>query len=290
MMKQCLAMRSLVSRTVVFLLLAGLTSGCRRSVSPISLEVGTEVVDTVQADSSSAEPSEIREMEASMNLDRDFDDFMYIFVRSPRLQRERVHYPLPVQSADSVGGDSLLRYLDFTRELGFLMGDFYTLLFSHVSQREQAKSQEENAVAVERINLYDMHIRSFCFERRHGKWMLVGLEEKAASETDYADFLDFYAQFSSDSLFQVRHIANRLRYSMLDPEADETYIEGTITAHQWHSFCSDVPSGVISNIRYGQTYSPRHMVLQKCGLANGMQETFTFDLRAGRWQLTSYEN
>ncbi len=284
-------MRSLVSRMVVFLLLVDLASACRRNVPVTPVEVWSEAADTVQTDSvEEAESSELREMEASMNLDRDFDDFMYVFVRSPHLQRERVHYPLPVQLADSLSGDSLLRYFDCISEMGFLMGDFYTLLFSHASQIEQAKSQEEEKVSIERINLYDMNIRSFCFERRHGKWMLVRLQETSARQTEYADFLDFYAHFSTDSLFQSRHIARRLRYSVLDPENEETYIEGTITAQQWHSFCSDVPSGIISNIRYGQTYSPRHIVLQKCGIANGMQETFTFDLRAGRWQLTSYEN
>lgn len=281
-------MRCLVSILFILSLLAGLSS-CRRTVAPAPLDVPVEAEDSLAADTMPAESPELREMEASMNLDRDFDDFMYAFVRSPRLQRERVHYPLPVVSADTLQ-DSLVRYLDCAGEFGFMMGEFYTLLFSHPSQMEDAKSADEETVSVERINLHEMQIRSFNFERRHGKWMLVGLEDRGVGQSDCGEFLDFYASFSTDSLFQSRHLARRLRFSMLDPEDDNIYIEGTITSQQWFSFCPDVPSGIISNVRYGQTFLPHHMVLQKCGFANGLQETFTFDKKGGRWLLTSYEN
>ncbi len=281
-------MRCLVSILFILLLMTGMSS-CRRTAAPVHYEVPVEAEDSLDADTLPEESSEMRELEASLNLDRVFDDFMYAFVRSPRLQRERVHYPLPVVTADSLQ-DTLVRYLDCASEFGFMMGDFYTLLFSHPSQMEESKSADEETVRVERINLHEMQVRSFDFERRHGKWMLIGLEDKGVGQSDCADFLEFYAHFSTDSLFQSRHLARRLRFSMLDPEDDNIYVEGTITAQQWFSFCPDVPSGIISNVRYGQTFLPDHMVLQKCGIANGMQETFTFDQKGGRWLLTSYEN
>lgn len=247
-----------------------------------------EAVDTIATDSAVQEAPGYQEMEASKYLDRNFDDFMYAFVRSPHLQRKRVLYPLPVSLSDSTAEP--LNYLDCTSEFSFMNGDFYTVLFGKVSQIEEVKEAEESRVSVERISLMDMDVSYFDFERRDGKWMLVGTGRRPASEYDCYDFLNFYSQFSSDSLFQLRHIANPLRFSMMDPEEEETYIEGTLSPQQWFSFCPDVPAGVISNIRYGQTYQPHHMVLQKCGLANGMQETFTFDRRNSKWQLTSYEN
>ena len=274
----------------ILLLMVGLTS-CRRTVAPAPLEmpVESEAKDSVETDTLPPESPELRELEASMNLDRDFDDFMYAFVRSPRLQRERVHYPLPLVSADTLQ-DSLIRYLDCASEFGFMMGDFYTLLFSRPSEIEDAKNADEENVCVERINLYEMQVRSYNFERQHGKWMLVGLEDKGVGQSECGQFLDFYARFSTDSLFQSQHLARRLRFSMLAPEDDDIYIEGTITAQQWFSFCPDVPAGILSNIRYGQTILPHHIVLQKCGIASGLQETFTFDIKGGRWLLTSYEN
>ena len=77
--------------------------------------------------------------------------------------------------------------------------------------------------------------------------------------------------------------------SVFDPEEDD-YIEGTIDARQWRSFCPEVPSTVVTNVIYGQVYRPDHMVLQKCGSASGMQELFTFQRERGGWRLTSYEN
>ena len=203
-------MRCLVSILFILLLMTGMSS-CRRTAAPVHYEVPVEAEDSLDADTLPEESSEMRELEASLNLDRVFDDFMYAFVRSPRLQRERVHYPLPVVTADSLQ-DTLVRYLDCASEFGFMMGDFYTLLFSHPSQMEESKSADEETVRVERINLHEMQVRSFDFERRHGKWMLIGLEDKGVGQSDCADFLEFYAHLSTDSLFQSRHLARRLRH------------------------------------------------------------------------------
>ena len=214
-------MRCLVSILFILLLMTGMSS-CRRTAAPVHYEVPVEAEDSLDADTLREESSEMRELEASLNLDRVFDDFMYAFVRSPRLQRERVHYPLPVVTADSLQ-DTLVRYLDCASEFGFMMGDFYTLLFSHPSQMEESKSADEETVRVERINLHEMQVRSFDFERRHGKWMLIGLEDKGVGQSDCADFLEFYAHFSTDSLFQSRHLARRLRFSMLPGDSTASY-------------------------------------------------------------------
>ena len=72
-------MRCLVSILFILSLLAGLSS-CRRTVAPAPLDVPVETEDSLAADTMPAESPELREMEASMNLDRDFDDFMYAFV------------------------------------------------------------------------------------------------------------------------------------------------------------------------------------------------------------------
>ena len=105
------------------------------------------------------------------------------------------------------------------------------------------------------------------------------------------DFLIFYARFSTDTLYQQSHVEQPLKVTVLDPEDDNAYIEGTIDAEQWRSFCPDVPHGVISNIRYGaQKYNSRQIVMQKSGSSNGLQELFIFMKEDGEWRLTTYEN
>jgi len=127
------------------------------------------------------------------------------------------------------------------------------------------------------------------FQRRDRRWMLTAIRSQGLAENELADFLVFYARFSSDTLFQQQCIAQPLRLSVFDPEEDD-YIEGTIDARQWRSFCPEVPATVVTNVIYGQVYRPDHMVLQKCGSASGMQELFTFQRERGGWRLTSYEN
>ena len=110
-------------------------------------------------------------------------------------------------------------------------------------------------------------------------------------ESDIFDFLTFYARFSSDTLYQQAHVEQPLKVTVLDPEEDDAYIEGTINAEQWRSFCPDVPHGVISNIRYGvQKYNTKQMIMQKSGSSNGMQELFVFAKEDNEWRLTTYEN
>ena len=221
-------------------------------------------------------------------MDEYFDDFIYSFLHSRRLQRERVGYPLP--SADDNGEPQLLHKLDCRREFAFLRGDFYTVLYGNTLQINEQKERPHETVLVERIMLDSLWMRVYNFERRGGKWLLTAIHRQDLHQGELSDFLAFYSRFSSDSLFQQQSIAQPLSYSLLDSEADEEYIEGTIDASQWASFGAVMPSGEITNIRYGQTYNPHHVVMQKCGLADGMQELFTFEKRAAGWRLVAYEN
>ena len=105
-----------------------------------------------------------------------------------------------------------------------------------------------------------------------------------------SDFLSFYARFCSDSIFQSQSIADPLHISLQDSEDEDEIINGIIDADQWQTFCPEVPSGIISNIRKGQTYGGHRIVMRKSGLSNGLQEIFTFNKERTGWRLTRYEN
>ena len=232
------------------------------------------------------EPEEEPLEEARM--DEYFDDFMFSFVHSRRLQRERVGYPLP--SSDGESEPQLLHKLDCRREFAFMDGDFYTVLYGNTVQIDEQKERSHDEVKVEHIWLDSLWMRVYNFERRSGKWLLTSIHAQDLHQGELSDFLSFYARFSSDSLFQQESIAQPLSFSMLDVEADDEYIEGTIDASQWTSFGAVMPQGEITNIRYGQTYNPHHVVMQKRGMSNGMQELFTFEKKATGWRLVAYEN
>lgn len=259
--------------------------------SESSEDVDSISVDTsVVPDTLSEVDEEIEEADESDKLDTSFDDFMFAFTHSDRLQSKRIVWPLTFTDVD--GDTRKINSFNCASEFHFLKEDFYTVLYGDRKQVENQKSDmEDSLVIVERIDLIEENLRSFEFQLIAGKWKLTSVRDIVFHESDIYDFLTFYARFSSDTLYQQAHIEQPLKVMVLDPEEDDSYIEGTINAEQWRSFCPDVPQGVISNIRYGvQKYRPKRMILQKSGSSNGLQELFYFTKEDNEWYLTRYEN
>ena len=259
--------------------------------SESSEDVDSISVDTsVVPDTLSEVDEEIEEADESDKLDTSFDDFMFAFTHSDRLQSKRIVWPLTFTDVD--GDTRKINSFNCASEFHFLKEDFYTVLYGDRKQVENQKSDmEDSLVIVERIDLIEENLRSFEFQLIAGKWKLTSVRDIVFHESDIYDFLTFYARFSSDTLYQQAHVEQPLKVMVLDPEEDDSYIEGTINAEQWRSFCPDVPQGVISNIRYGvQKYRPKRMILQKSGSSNGLQELFYFTKEDNEWYLTRYEN
>ena len=187
----------------------------------------------------------------------------------------------------------MLEEFDPDFEFGFLSGEYFTTLYGSTSQmleEDEEESEEDTIVSLQRINLNDGTIRNFHFLREQGHWQLDAIREATFEDDDLGDFLSFYAQFCNDSIFQTQSIANPLHIAIQDPEDGDGSINGIIDANQWQTFCPEVPSGIISNIRKGQSYGGQKIVLRKSGLSNGLQEVFTFTKERGTWRLTRYEN
>lgn len=250
----------------------------------------TAVEESVVSDSLSEVEEEIEEADESDRLDTSFDDFMFAFTHSDRLQSKRIIWPLAY--TDSEGNTRNVSSLNVNSEFRFLEGDFFTVMYGDRKQVEKQKLEtDDSLVIVERIDLMEEKLRNYEFKLLSGKWKLTSMRDIEFHESDIYDFLTFYARFCSDTLYQQEHVDQPLRVMVLDPEMDDAYIEGTINAEQWRSFCPDVPQGVISNIRYGvQKYRPKQMILQKSGSSNGLQELFIFHKENNEWYLTAYEN
>lgn len=218
-----------------------------------------------------------------------FEDFLYSFSYDSLFRRRRVSFPLVhIGAADDT---TQVSARDWNEDFSFLDKDFYTVFYDSLSQIDLYKSGEQDTVVLERIDLDSLSLTTYHFARRKGAWRMYQERHMYVQRSPLSDFLVFYRQFSTDSIFQQSCIAQPLHFSMADPEDDMEVIEGTIDAEQWFSFCPEVPAGVLSNIIYGQTYlAPQRIVMQKCGQSNGFMEIFTFEKNEGRWRLTSYEN
>ena len=262
----------------------------------------TEEVENEELEASleeDLEEAEVEEEKLGLNdednsqLDGVFDDFLFAYIHSRSLRRERTAKPLLLEHTERP--TEALEQFDPEFELSFLSGEYFTTLYDNVSQMqaEDEKEQEEDSIVnLQRINLNDGTIRNFLFLREEGRWELATIREATFADDELCDFLTFYARFCTDSLFQMQSIADPLHIVIQDTgeEKEEESIDGIIDADQWQTFCSEVPGGIISNIRKGQRYGGHRIVMRKSGLANGLQEIFTFTRERGNWRLTKYEN
>ena len=257
-----------------------------------SEEQEVEIEDNIPFDTLTQEEEELGlNEESSPAIDGVFNDFLFAYLHSNILRRERTVHPLRLEH--TTRPTEILEDFDPEFELGFLSGEYFTTLYGNVSQmqaEDDEEMEEDSIISLQRINLNDGTIRNFQFLREEGHWQLSAIREATFEDDDLGDFLSFYAQFCSDTLFQIQSVADPLHIVIQDSEDGEESIDGIIDADQWQSFCSEVPNGIISNIRKGQDYGQNKIVLRKSGLSNGLQEVFTFTKEKGNWRLTRYEN
>ncbi|MGN0232948.1 MAG: DUF4348 domain-containing protein [Bacteroidaceae bacterium] len=272
------------------LLVILLAASCKRGQtgSETDLKDSTWMADTLTSDSLADVEEDMDEAVDENRVDGSFGDFIFTFIRLPHLQVQRTNIPLPYINADGVVEDVSDR--SAIGDFDFLKGDYYTVLYGSMRELEAEHDETDTLVRVDRVNLEEQCVRTYTFERQKGKWRLTRMRDHRFADDVLSDFYRFYSRFSTDSVFQSHSLAPMLHVSIHDTEDELSIIEGTIDASQWDSFCPEVPSGTISNIRYTQHYTSQRIVMQKCGMGTGLQEVFTFQDEGSGWRLRSYED
>lgn len=262
----------------------------RKAKSDVEYPV-EENLDAPEASSDSldfimAEPE--TEEKLPETADELFDDFVFEFARLKKVQVERVAFPLPVVTH---GDTAWIQEDHWKHEYLFLRQDYYTVFFNDESQMELEKRTDLNHVDVEWIMPDKHQVKVYSFEREQGRWMLVCETISPFHNSPLAGFVTFYRKFVSDADFQLRSVADPLRFVTTDPDDDFNVIEGTLSHEQWEAFRPQLPSGTLTNIRYGQTYrNPDEMVMVKRGIANGLMDILSFKKTGDNWMLIYYEN
>ena len=233
---------------------------------------------------------EVDEEAIPMSVDELFDDFVFRFDQSNRMQRNRICFPLPMMAGtDTV---SLTERNEWQHHYLFFQRDFCTALYNYVGQMQMTESTQGKWAVVEQIFLHQREIHQYHFDRDSlGQWFLTSECRLGFDASELGRFLDFYRDFATDSIFQQQHLSGVIRYVTHEEEEDFEPIEGTISPEQWFEFGPELPKDVITNIRYGQTYeNPNHMVMEMRGFANGLQVLLKFQKQADVWRLIGLEN
>lgn len=212
-----------------------------------------------------------------------FDDFVFNFAANKRLQKERIIFPLRKTEA---GKTSLIEKTHWEMEHLFMRQGYYTLLFNDDQQMTLMKDTAVTEATVEKIQLRKKLVTSYQFQRIKGAWMLREIQISPLDEHANADFLTFYQQFASDSIFQVKSLNQTVQFVGPDPDDDFNMMEGLITPDTWEAFAPTLPAKVLYNIVYGKPQpSGREMIFLMRGVANGLELELRFKKVGEQWRL-----
>ncbi len=245
--------------------------------------------DTIDSSSEAPDSTEkvISETPMPKAADELFDDFFFNFAANKKLQFKRIVFPLTVNN----GKDSIMmKKEDWKMNHFFMRQNFYTVIFDNEKQMNLVKDTTINHVVVEKISLIKNNVKQYIFDRINGQWMMTKVNNEAMYQSTNASFLKFYQRFVVDTAFQVRSLNNPVKFIGPDPDDDFSRLEGMITPDTWFGFCPELPSGVIYNIIYGQTYKESNKkIFVKRGIANGLEIELTFKKVKGKWKLVKIE-
>ncbi len=280
-------MRGLLLFFVAFVVvcMTTMTTGCQGKKNPgDDLAGDTLAADTLESDSLLRGAGDDEDVDTiPIVADELFDDFIFNFIKSPRLQMRRIIFPLVQYKTSHT--DTIQRN-EWEMESFFEEQDYYTLLLDNAQQMEMVRDTAVHHAIIEKIYLMSGYVTQYVFNRLSGKWMMTSINDTTYYGTPNEAFLRFYDRFSTDTLFQETALNNPLLFSGPDPDDDFRAMEGTLLPEQWRYFAPDLPRGMIYNIVYG---TPARSTTEKLfvvrGISNGLEVELTFRCRDGRWKL-----
>ena len=229
------------------------------------------------------------EEEPPAAVDELFDDFFYNFIDDARFQGQRIAYPLPCKEGDE---SEKLTKQDWAQYDHFKNQEVLSVLYEREQDYALSKDTSMQHVGVEWIQLKDDDVERFQFNRVGGKWMLTEIDKKKRGNMPNGDFLNFYAKFMADTVFQGKSLAEPLKVILTSDDGEEEPLEEFLTVEEWfemrHSL--PLPTEEIVNVDYGQaciSQNKKTLLLQ--GISNGMQMKFKFNKDGDDWKLMEIE-
>lgn len=218
-----------------------------------------------------------------------FDDFIFNFAASRKVQKERTDFPL---THVTFGKKSSVSMRQWNMERFFMRQGYYTLIFNSEKQKSLVKDTTIGNVYVEKIDTEKKRVKRWQFNRVEGLWRLQNVSILSLSQHEDADFVTFYNSFATDSIYQMQSIASQVKFSGPDPEDDFSRMEGELMPEQWPVFAPWMPTGSIYNIHYGnQPYKKtNHRLFIIRGVASGLETELTFEKQNGKWLLVKFES
>ena len=229
------------------------------------------------------------EEEPPAAVDELFDDFFYNFMEDSRFQGQRIAYPLPCKDGDD---NEKLTKQDWSQYDHFKNQEVLSVLYEREQDYALSKDTSMQHVGVEWIQLKEDDVERFLFNRVEGKWMLTEINKKKVADMPNGDFLNFYAKFMDDTVFQRKSLAEPVKVILTSDDGEEEPQEEYLNAEEWFEMRNSLPlpTDELINVDYGQaciSQNKKTLLLQ--GISNGMQMKFKFTKDGDDWILKEIE-
>jgi hypothetical protein len=229
------------------------------------------------------------ETEPPAAVDELFDDFLFNFIDDARFQGQRIVYPLPCTDGEEETSLTRQDWPDFDH---FKNQELLTVIYEREHDLVLSKDTSMQSVAVEWIDLSHSMVEKFHFNRVNDKWMLTNIDKKRREDMPNGDFLNFYARFITDSVYQREALADPVKVILTSEDGEEEPQEEQVNADEWFEMRESIPlpEDALVNVDYGQaSISQNRKILLLQGLSNGMQMKFTFTKNGDDWKLMEIE-
>lgn len=221
--------------------------------------------------------------------DDSFDDFIYYFSSVPRFQKERTRNPL-VYEVD--GREKKLNPEKMEHDSLFFGDVYYTRIFNSDEELDEDMEKEPESVVFEWIYLVKPEVKEYHFAKEKGKWFLDKILVRDLRHNSNNDFVTFFRQFATDSVYQVNHVTNPIIFVTSDPEDEFSVVEATISREQWNAFKPAFPKERISNFIFDNADNTPtgRKVLCLSGVENGFNNILHFRKTKDAWLLYKFED
>jgi len=224
----------------------------------------------------------VTDIVVSSAVDELFSDFIFNFAVNKKFQIERINFPLRVIKD---GKTSTTERKDWKMDYLFMTEDFYTIITDNEEQINLASDTLVSKARIDKIDFTKKMVSQYNFSRED-KWELISIEELQLDKTSNGSFLEFYSKFAKDATYQASHLENQVKFSAPDPDNEFEQITGYINPDTWGAFALDLPNEVIYNFVYAMPKDGSNKkVLYLRGIANGMEQDYTFVRRNNNWRL-----
>lgn len=211
-----------------------------------------------------------------------FFDFFEHFMWDQEFQKSRVKVPFLLEG-------KTVKTAEEWKHLPFYSSSPYISMLSSdtLSLIERDVQTKETDLFI--VNFERDHADKFAFKNSDGHWYLQGLETIHSESIPDKAFILFLKSFSTNAVFQKKHIAFPLSTSFADSDNDYKTVSKTISSEDWAFWkLSDEINKllILSNIQSDNKF--RNIFIR--GVDNGIWLKYTFEKRNDDWTLIKIED